>query len=102
MNDELDYIDLMILNEASHSADVRDGIISTKLSVSRSVVMERLRSLLQNGYIFEDNGQIGLTQCGKDVVEYLELDNLNSNTTLKKDTYNWDFLYIPPKGWNLE
>lgn len=104
MNNEknLDFIDITILDIIKSIGVLHDVDLSQRLHCPRSLLVNRLESLLSQEYVAETSKGYVLTDAGKN--KWLPIRNLQTPQTqfvpYEEKAFDWEFPYVPLKGWN--
>lgn len=103
--DELDFLDLLILDNIQRYGALRDVELSRHLQCSRSLLLDRLELLCQADYVsaprHSTESRYQLTQAGQE--RWVPLKYFHAVpaelSALQEEEFDWTPLYLPQPGW---
>lgn len=90
--------DCIILDEIGNNSDFNFNNISSQLRCSKSIIIDRIESLIDDGYIEIIDNCFVLTELGyksRLSAENYSYDRKNINDFNLKCEYDWGKIYIP-------
>ena len=98
---DLNYIDNLILNAVRNTGSLNDTELSQKLHCPRTLLLTHLKQLIDEGFVCLESNQYRLTDSGMDKMVPLVFSQVSQSTDLlERESFDWDFLYIPTLGWD--
>lgn len=90
--------DCIILDEIGNDFDFNINRISSRLRCSKSIIIDRIEALINEGYIDILDNRFILTELGDDIrlsAENYSYDRKNIDDFNLRQEYNWEKIYIP-------
>ena len=99
--DELDFFDCLILDGIQRYGALRDVELSRRLQCPRTLLLDRLELLCQEGYVWysPQEQRYVLTEEGQKEGVPLHYLYTAPEERPKQEDFDWTALYLPQRGW---
>ena len=97
---KLTYLDFAILDSVHRHGQLQDTRMSRKLHCPRTLLLNRLRFLLDAGYLSEATNGYTLTDLG--YAKHITLPPVEMSAEVSvygQEYFDWTALYVPKSGW---
>lgn len=99
-NEQLTYIDNIILSSINEYGQLPDTALAQRLHCPRTLLLSRLQYLVNEGYVCHESDKYILSVRGKSkwIPLYIHASS-DHNLYDERMTFDWTELYIPQEGW---